>query len=104
VGSTAQLIDFVKHSGMGSAMEFIVATEPGVLHQMRRVAPGKTFFAVTSVGGDRCNECSYMKLNTLEKVAAALENLAPEIFLDQPLLSQAEKSIRRMLEISKRQG
>lgn len=102
VGSTAELLNFSKSD---SAQSYIVVTEPGILHQMRKASPDKEFIAAPprdSTCG--CNNCIYMKLITLEKIAAALENMAPQIEIDPEVRTAAEGSIRRMLEISARLG
>lgn len=102
VGSTAELLNFSKSD---SAQSYIVVTEPGILHQMRKASPDKEFIAAPprdSTCG--CNNCIYMKLITLEKIAAALEDMAPQIEIDPEVRTAAEGSIRRMLEISARLG
>lgn len=102
VGSTAELLSF---SQSDSAQSYIVVTEPGILHQMRKASPDKEFIAAPprdSTCG--CNNCIYMKLITLEKIAAALEDMAPQIEIDPEVRTAAEGSIRRMLEISARLG
>lgn len=102
VGSTAELLSF---SQSDSAQSYIVITEPGILHQMRKASPDKEFIAAPprdSTCG--CNNCIYMKLITLEKIAAALENMAPQIEITPEVRAAAEGSIRRMLEISARLG
>lgn len=102
VGSTAELLNFSKSD---SAQSYIVVTEPGILHQMRKASPDKEFIAAPprdSTCG--CNNCIYMKLITLEKIAAALEGMAPQIEIDSEVRIAAEGSIRRMLEISARLG
>lgn len=99
VGSTAALLDFARHD---DAKEFIVVTESGILFEMRRKCPEKTFLAAPAVTGEcSCNECEFMKLNTLEKVAAALRNEVPEIIVDPEIAAKAVKPIERMLELSK---
>lgn len=102
VGSTAELLSF---SQSDSAQSYIVVTESGILHQMRKASPDKEFIAAPprdSTCG--CNNCIYMKLITLEKIAAALEGMAPQIEIDSEVRIAAEGSIRRMLEISARLG
>ena len=99
LGSTAALLDYAIAS---DATEFIVATESGILHQMRKKAPGKTFIAVPPVDSTcGCNECAYMKLNTLGKLRDCLAAEAPEIKIDENLRQKALRPIRRMLELSK---
>lgn len=99
VGSTAALLDYARND---SAQEFIVVTESGILFEMRRKCPGKRFLAAPAEDAEcQCNECDYMKLNTLEKVAAALRDEKPEIQVDPETAKRALKPIQRMLELSK---
>lgn len=103
VGSTAGLLKFATEDT--STDTYIVVTEPGVLHQMRKAAPGKTFIPAPPMDSTcGCNNCSYMKLVTLRKMADALENLVPEIVIPEEVRIKAEKSIRRMLDISAKLG
>ena len=97
VGSTSGLLKFVQED---DATEFIVATEAGILHEMQKRAPHKTFIAAP-VEDDTCacSECAFMKLNTLEKLYLCLEYELPEILLEENLMSQARLPIERMLEI-----
>lgn len=100
VGSTAALLDYALAS---DASEFIVATEPGIIHQMRKGAPGKTFIpapATDSTCG--CNDCSFMKLNTLGKLRDCLETESPEVIVDPELARKAMRPIRAMLELSRK--
>lgn len=98
VGSTAALLNYAKES---PAREFIVATESGILHKMRLQSPEKTFIpAPPEEAGCACNNCAYMKLNTLEKLRDCLRDLAPEIEVDPLIASEAVKSIDRMLSMS----
>ena len=97
VGSTAALLEYAKNSDAG---EFIVATECGILHQMRKDCPEKTFIPAppddaTTCG---CNDCSFMKLNTLEKLYCCLRDETPEITVDPALAEAALRPIERMLE------
>lgn len=99
VGSTAALLKYAKES---DAKEFIVATESGILHQMQKDCPDKTFIPAppddsTTCG---CNDCSYMKLNTLEKLYRCLRDETPEINVDPALAEAARRPIERMLELS----
>lgn len=99
VGSTAALLKYAHES---EATEFIVATESGILHQMQKDCPGKTFIpAPPDEAGCACNECSFMKLNTLEKLARCLETGQPEIHVDAETARKARRGIDRMLELSK---
>ncbi len=99
LGSTAALLSYALAS---DAREFIVATESGILHQMRKSAPDKTFIAVPpSDSTCGCNECAYMKLNTLGKLRDCLLHETPEITIDEELRVKALRPINRMLELSK---
>lgn len=99
VGSTAALLEFARND---DAREYIVVTESGILFEMQRKCPGKTFIpAPPEEAGCQCNNCDYMKLNTLEKVARALRDEAPEIIVDKETAEKALKPIERMLELSK---
>ncbi len=98
VGSTAALLDYARKS---DAKEFIVATESGILHQMRKDCPEKTFIpAPPNDSTCACNDCSYMKLNTLQKLYDCLLNETPEITIDPALAEAARRPIERMLELS----
>lgn len=98
VGSTAALLDFARKD---DAREYIVVTESGILFEMRRECPEKTFLAAQAEDSEcQCNECDFMKLNTLEKVAAALRNEQPEILVDPEIAARAIKPIERMLALS----
>lgn len=98
IGSTAVLLDF---AGKSDAKEFIVATESGILHEMQKKYPDKLFIpAPPNDSNCACNECSYMKLNTLQKVRDALANMSPAIEVDAAVAERARKPIERMLEIT----
>jgi len=97
IGSTSNLLKFVIES---SDSEFIVATESGILHQMAKKAPGKKLIAAPPNQNCACNECPFMRLNTLEKVAQALETEGPEIHVTEDVMLGAKKSLERMLEWS----
>ena len=99
VGSTTGLLKFTRTD---PAKKFIVATETGILHQMYRESPDKEFLVVPSDDTCSCNDCPYMKLNTMEKLYLALKNEQPEITMDSRVMEQARKPIERMLEISKK--
>jgi quinolinate synthase len=84
------------------AKEFIVATESGIFHQMKKNCPGKVFIPAPSIDSTcGCNDCSFMKLNTLKKMYLALKYEQPEILLDPLLIEKAKVPILRMLELSK---
>ena len=99
VGSTKALLDFAKAS---DSPEFIVVTESGILHQMHKECPDKTFIpAPPDEAGCSCNECSFMKLNTLEKLRDCLRDMSPAITVDPDIAAKAVKPIERMLEMSR---
>lgn len=98
VGSTAALLDFARQD---SAQEFIVVTESGILHEMQRACPDKVFIpAPPEQAGCHCNECEFMKRNTLEKLRDCLRDGAPEIIVDEETAAAARRSIDRMLSLS----
>lgn len=98
IGSTSGLLDFVQQD---AAQTFIVATEAGILHEMKKRAPQKAFIpAPVSDDTCACSECAFMKLNTLEKLYLCLEHELPEIELDATLMQSAKAPIDRMLELS----
>ena len=101
IGSTTQILKFADTS---DATEFIVVTETGILHQMQKNNPNKTYIPAPPENNCACNECPYMKLNTLEKVYLALKYEKPELLMDDSLRLEAKKPIDRMLEISKAAG
>jgi quinolinate synthase len=98
VGSTTALLNFTRRDPV---KEFIVATETGILHQMQKSSPDKKFYVVPTDETCSCNDCPYMKLNTLPKLLNCLENESPEIVLSGELMDKARKPILRMLELSK---
>jgi len=97
IGSTSKLL---ARAAASPAPGFIVLTEPGILHQMRRQVPGKSFHEVPGLDGCSCNACPYMRLNTLEKLWHCLETMAPAIELDEAMRLKALAPIQRMLELS----
>lgn len=98
VGSTAALLEYAAND---DAREFIVVTESGILFEMQRRCPEKTFLPAPAEDAEcQCNECDYMKLNTLEKLRDALRDGEPEIHVDPELAEKALRPIRRMLELS----
>lgn len=98
VGSTAALIEYARTS---EATEFIVVTESGIMHELEKICPDKHFIAAPPEDGScACNECGYMKLNTLEKLYECLRDEKPEIKVDAEVAEAAKKPIERMLELS----
>jgi len=81
-----------------------VATETGILHQMQKLNPNKIFIPAPPNNACACNNCPYMKLNTLEKLYTCMKYELPEIIMEENLLVAAKKPITRMLEISKQYG
>ncbi|AEW02565.1 quinolinate synthase [Niastella koreensis] len=101
IGSTTGLL---KYSQQSDATEFIVATETGILHQMQKASPNKTFIPAPPNNSCACNDCPHMKLNTLEKLYLCMEYETPEINMDEELRKAAQQPIDRMLEISAKYG
>lgn len=101
VGSTTALLAYTAKS---DKKKFIVATESGILHQMQRESPEKEFYIVPSDETCSCNDCPYMKLNTLEKLYLALKNEQPSIEMQATIMDAARKPIERMLELSSSLG
>ncbi len=101
IGSTTQLLKFTVND---RAKEFIVATETGILHQMQKDAPDKTFIPAPPDNACACNNCPYMKLNTLEKLYLCLKYELPEIIMEENIRESALKSLTKMLNISKAAG
>jgi len=101
IGSTTQLLVYTRNTPHN---EFIVATEAGILHQMVKQSPDKTFIPAPPDNSCACNDCPHMKRNTLEKVYLCMEYEQPEIIMDEELRVQAKKSLDRMLEISAKLG
>ena len=97
IGSTTALL---KYTTTSDATEFIVGTETGILHQMQKESPEKTFIPAPPNNNCACNDCPHMKLNTLEKLYICLKHEQPEIVLPEALRISAEKPIRKMLELS----
>jgi len=97
VGSTRSILNYVTTA---PGKRFLIATEEGIIHQMRKLAPDREFIPVPPDNGCRCNECPFMKLNTLEKVYLCLRDERPEILLPERLRAAAEKPLLRMLELS----
>jgi len=98
VGSTTALLNYVQQH---EAKKFIVATESGILHQMQKACPDKVFIPAPSIDSTcGCNDCTYMKLNTVQKLYLALKHERPEINLDAETIEKAKAPILRMLELS----
>ena len=97
IGSTTQLLHFTKTS---NNTQFIVATETGILHQMQKQSPDKEFFIASTDAFCNCNDCEYMKLNTLEKIYDCLAFDKNEVLLDGEVIEKAKNPILRMLEMS----
>lgn len=97
VGSTSALLNFTKEN---AANEFIVATEEGIIYQMQKASPSKKFIPAPPNANCACNECPYMKLNTLEKLYLCMKDGKPEITLDEEIRVRALKPIQKMLEMS----
>ena len=101
IGSTTGLL---KYSQTDASQEYIVATETGILHQMMKASPNKTFIPAPPTNSCACNDCPHMKRNTLEKIYLCMEYETPAIFMEEELRLAAKKPIDRMLEISKKAG
>jgi quinolinate synthase len=97
IGSTTGIL---KYASKHEDKEFIVATESGIIHQMEKENPGKTFIPAPPNNNCACNDCPHMKRNTLEKLYLCLKNEMPEISVPQDIIEKAVKPIERMLEIS----
>ncbi|MGB6298386.1 MAG: quinolinate synthase NadA [Rivularia sp. (in: cyanobacteria)] len=97
IGSTAALL---KHCHSSNSNEFIVATEPGIIHQMQKQAPQKQFIPAPPTNNCNCNECPFMRLNTLEKLYLAMKNREPEITMSEEIRVKALRPMQRMLEMS----
>ena len=101
IGSTTGLL---KYTQKDDATEYIVATETGILHQMQKSSPHKTFIPAPPTNSCACNDCPHMKLNTLEKLYLCMKYELPEITMDETIRIAAKKPIDRMLEISAQFG
>ena len=97
IGSTTALLNYSQRS---ASEAFIVATEPGIIHQMQRAAPSKRFIPAPPINQCACNECPHMRLNTLEKLYLCMKNRQPEITLPEAIQAAALKPIQRMLAMS----
>ena len=101
VGSTTAMLKFTQKD---AAKKFIVASETGILHQMQKDSPDKEFMIVPTDETCSCNDCPYMKMNTMQKLYDCLKNETPEIILPDEVTREGRKPIDRMLEISRREG
>ncbi len=101
IGSTTALLNYTIKS---PEQAFIVATETGIIHQMMKASPNKTFIPAPPNNSCACNDCPHMKLNTLEKVYLCLKNETPELTMEEGLRLKAELPMRRMLDISVKAG
>ena len=103
-GSTSSLLHFTRdHPGK----EFIVLTEPGIIHQMRKLSPDSMFYEAPGIIGGACvscNTCPYMKLNTMEKLYLCMKNSSPELLIPETLIAKARLPLKKMLELSERIG
>jgi quinolinate synthase len=97
IGSTSALL---KYTGESTSKKFIIATEPGIIHQMEKATPQKTFIPAPPLNECACNECPHMRLNTLEKLYLAMKNQAPEITMTEAVRLAALRPMQRMLELS----
>lgn len=102
IGSTTALLNYTKKPENG--YEFIVVTETGILHQMQKASPDKTFIPAPPNNNCACNDCPYMKLNTLEKIYVALKHEQPELLMDEELIKKAKLPIQKMLDLSAKFG
>lgn len=98
IGSTSRLLDEVKTNNAVS--EFIIATENGILHQMQKFRPDATLIQAPAEGSCACNECPYMKMNTLEKIRNALRDLSPEVTVPSHIQKHARVSLDRMMALT----
>ncbi|MBY0407390.1 MAG: quinolinate synthase NadA [Rickettsiales bacterium] len=104
IGSTSSLIKYTEHHPGGS---FIVLTEPGIFHEMKKRSPGSIFYPVPGISGEdgqgaciSCNNCPYMKMNTLQKIYDCMRTQSPRIEMSQDLIIRAKKPLERMLQMS----
>ncbi len=101
IGSTTAILNYSKKS---DAQEFIVLTETGIIHQMQKASPTKTFIPAPPNNSCACNDCPHMKLNTLEKIYIALKYEQPELLMTDDLIEKSKKPINKMLELSAKFG
>jgi quinolinate synthase len=101
IGSTTALLNYTRKD---DSQAYIVATETGILHQMEKASPSKTFIPAPPNNNCACNDCPHMKLNTLEKLYVCMQYEKPEVTMSTELLEKAARPIRRMLELSAQFG
>jgi quinolinate synthase len=101
IGSTSGLLNFVAKN---PAKEFIVGTEPGIIHQMQKLCPDKTFIPAPPNNTCACNECPHMKLNTMEKLYLCMKYELPEVVLSADVIARGVASIDRMMDVSRKAG
>ena len=101
IGSTTAILNYSKKS---DAQEFIVLTETGIIHQMQKASPTKTFIPAPPNNSCACNDCPYMKLNTLEKIYNTLKYELPELIMSDEMIEKAKKPIIKMLDLSAKFG
>lgn len=101
VGSTSSLLRYTEESEFD---EFIVATEPGIIHQMEKNSPNKKFYPAPPTNTCACNECPHMKLNTMEKLYLCMKHSLPEVTLEQDVIDKGRPCIDKMLDISAKAG
>ena len=97
IGSTSKLLKYVKED---DGKVYIVVTEPGIIHQMEKITSSKKYIPAPPDKNCNCNECPYMRLNTLEKLYYCMKNKTPEITMDNELMAKALLPIERMLDMS----
>ena len=97
IGSTSALL---KYTGESQSTQFIIATEPGIIHQMQKAQPNKEFIPAPPLNNCACNECPHMRLNTLEKLYLAMKTRSPEITMSEDIRLAALRPMQRMLEMS----
>jgi quinolinate synthase len=97
IGSTSALL---KYTAQSESTQFIIATEPGIIHQMQKAQPHKEFIPAPPINNCACNECPHMRLNTLEKLYLAMKNRSPEITMPEDIRLAALRPMQRMLEMS----
>jgi len=97
IGSTTAMLNYTKND---SSVKYIVATETGIIHQMLKASPGKEFIVASADDTCACNDCPYMKMNTMEKLYLCLKNEKPEITIPEEIMDKARQPIQRMMELS----